>query len=206
MPSAEAVLSGLAEIADQWRGLAVAWHVYVGGLVAAWIAGWRPSARLAGSMLLAPLVSVSALAGASGNPFNAAVFGALTLALAFATRGPSPADRAPVTRAAVVAGLLLVAFAWIYPHFVVVSHWSEYAYATPLGLLPCPTLAAVIGVTLVLGLHRSRTWSLPLAAAGLTYGAIGVFRLGVTMDYGLLAGAVALVIAHQARGDRSMRA
>jgi hypothetical protein len=33
---------------------------------------------------------------------------------------------------------------------------------------------------------------LTLAGAGFVYGAIGVFTLGVTLDYGLLAGAVVL--------------
>jgi hypothetical protein len=194
MPSAEAVLSGLAGIANEWRGLAVAWHVYVGSVLIGLLAGWRPSARVAGSALLAPLLSVSAMAWVSGNPFNGAVFGALTLALAIVARGLSGARVAAVPTPALVAGLVLVAYGWGYPHFLVVSHWSEYAYAAPLGLLPCPTLAAIIGLTLMFGLFRSRPWSLTLATAGLAYGAIGVFRLGVTLDYGLLAGTAALLV------------
>jgi len=50
----------------------------------------------------------------------------------------------------------------------------------------------VIGLTLVLGVLHSKLWSMTLAAAGFAYGAIGVFTLGVTLDYGLLAGATML--------------
>lgn len=50
----------------------------------------------------------------------------------------------------------------------------------------------MIGLTLVLGVLHSKLWSMTLAAAGFAYGAIGVFTLGVTLDYGLLAGATML--------------
>ena len=36
-------------------------------------------------------------------------------------------------------------------------------------------------------------WSITLAAAGLIYGAVGFFVLGVELDYALLAGALVLV-------------
>jgi hypothetical protein len=43
------------------------------------------------------------------------------------------------------------------------------------------------------GQFGSRGWTLTLAAAGLVYGAIGVFVLGVTLDVVLLGGALAAV-------------
>lgn len=43
----------------------------------------------------------------------------------------------------------LVVFGWTYPHFVSTHSWIEYAYAAPLGLIPCPTLSVVIGFTLL---------------------------------------------------------
>jgi len=62
----------------------------------------------------------------------------------------------------------------------------------------------VIGLTLVLGMLRSKPWSMTLAAAGFAYGAIGVFTLGVTLDYALLAGATTLgAIAGVSRTWRS---
>jgi hypothetical protein len=60
--------------------------------------------------------------------------------------------------------------------------------AAPLGLSPCPTLSAVIGLTLMLDLVWSRAWSWMLAAFGAAYGLIGALRLGVAIDV-LLFGA-----------------
>jgi hypothetical protein len=135
---------------------------------------------------------VSALAWSIGNPFNGSAFATLALSLVLAAR------RFPNRRvefgpgAQVAAGAALLAFGWTYPHFVKVGHWTGYLYAAPLGLLPCPTLSAAIGVTLALFGLRSRAWSVALAAVGFLYGVIGVFALGVSLDYALLGGAVAL--------------
>ena len=64
----------------------------------------------------------------------------------------------------------------------------------------------MIGLTLVLGMLRSKAWSMTLAAAGFAYGAMGVFTLGVTLDYGLLAGATLLgVVAGVSTTWRSER-
>ena len=128
-----------------------------------------------------------------GNPFNGTVFVALFLfVLALASR----LSEEPVhfgTPVLATLGAMLVAFGWGYPHFLETDRWMMYAYAAPLGVLPCPTLSAVIGATLILGLLGSAAWSITLAAAGLTYGAVGVFVLGVQLDYALLAGALVLV-------------
>ena len=192
MPSAETILHGAAAIANGWRTLAIGSHALLGTLVLALAIGWRPSNRSAGYLFTAPLLSVSALAWAAGNPFNGAMFAALGLFLiGLATR----LSREPVNVGSLpqlLPGALLIAFGWIYPHFLMADHWTAYTYASPFGLLPCPTLSVVIGLTLVLGMPRSKPWSMTLAAAGFAYGAIGVFNLGVTLDYGLLAGATTL--------------
>ena len=177
-------------------------------LLFALLAGWRPSNRTAGYLLAAPLLSVSALAWASGNPFNGTTFAALAL---WGISVGSHLSKQPVNVASVrllVPGTLLVALGWTYPHFLTANDWTAYTYAAPFGILPCPTLSAAIGVTLVLDMLRSRTWSITMAAAGFVYGAIGVFNLGVTLDYGLLAGATVLasVVARESTTWRSVRA
>jgi hypothetical protein len=206
MPSPEAILSLAATTANEYRMLAIGWHVFLGAILVALLAGWRPSNRFAGCLLAAPLLSVSVLAWASGNPFNGATFAALALLLfGFATR----MSKEPINVASsflLLTGALLVAFGWTYPHFLTRNHWTAYTYAAPFGLLPCPTLSAVIGLTLVLGMLRSQAWSMTLAAAGFAYGAMGVFTLGVTLDYGLLAGATLLgVVAGVSTTWRSER-
>jgi hypothetical protein len=192
MPSTETILVDLTALANQWQPLAIGWHVVTGALILAMIAGWRPSNRVAARLLTLPVLSVSAMAWTSGNPFNGATFGFLALLLAwFATGLSAEAVRVsspPVT----VAGGLLLTFGWTYPHFLAADRWTTYLYAAPLGLIPCPTLSALIGVTLILGRFESTLWPATLALLGIAYGVIGIVRLGVAMDGALLSGAGAL--------------
>jgi hypothetical protein len=133
---------------------------------------------------------VSALAWASGNPFNGIAFAALSLALAaVAIRLPVRAVRIG-SRPLLVPGALLVGFGWAYPHFLQTDEWTSYLYAAPLGLLPCPTLSAIIGMSLIVDLLGSRPWALVLSAVGVVYGLIGAFQLGVNVDVVLLVGAL----------------
>jgi hypothetical protein len=192
MPSTESILVDLTALANQWQPLAIGWHVVTGALILAMIAGWRPSNRVAARLLTVPILSVSAMAWTSGNPFNGATFAFLALLLAwFATGLSTEAVRIsspPVT----VAGGLLLTFGWTYPHFLAADRWTTYLYAAPLGLIPCPSLSALIGVTLILGRFESTLWPATLALFGIAYGVIGVVRLGVAMDVALLSGAGAL--------------
>ena len=89
-------------------------------------------------------------------------------------------------------GATLIGFGWIYPHFLEGQAWWPHLYATPLGVVPCPTLATTIGISLVLGAFGSRAWAAVLAPAAIFYGAVGVFRLGVTIDIALFVGAMVL--------------
>lgn len=88
-------------------------------------------------------------------------------------------------------GALLLAFAWIYPHFLQ-DPGIRYLYAAPLGTIPCPTLAAVVGVALLANGLVGKTWSALLVAMSGFYGLFGVFRLGVTIDILLLIGSIGL--------------
>ena len=193
MPAPDVILEGLSQIAGALWPAAVAWHVVIAAGLAAVLAGWRPSRRLAALLLAAPLLSVSAAAWAVGNSFNGAVL--LVLAVALGTLGVrlggEPVRRGPAWMA--VAGAVLVAFGWVYPHFVEHGGPLRYLYAAPTGLLPCPTLALVIGLTLVAGGFGSRAFALVLAAAGLFYGLSGALRLGVHIDAALVAGAAVLI-------------
>jgi hypothetical protein len=208
MPSPDTVLAGLTAAANDWRWLAIAWHLTFGASVTLAAAGWRPSARLLGCLLVAPLLSVSLIGWLSGNPFSGTVFAMLAAALvAAAVRFPT----APVTFASFAAaapGLAIVVFGSTYPHFVRAESWLAYLYASPAGLLPCPTLSILIGGTLVFSNFRRTAWSAPLALTGLLYGAIGVFTLGVGLDLGLLlaSAVLAVTIARDRCRPRSIRA
>jgi len=207
MPSPETILTGLAAIANDWRWLAIAWHVWVAVLVVLLVGGWRPSVRTAWRLLIAPLISVAVLAWRSGNPFNGAMFIGLAVALALESfRVPDEPVRS-ASPAWIARGAALVVFGAIYPHFLQADSPAAYVVASPFGLLPCPTLSVVIGSTLVFANLGSRRSSALLLIAAALYGAIGVFRLGVALDWGLFVGA-ALLVARMLDGAlwRSVRA
>jgi hypothetical protein len=194
MPTPTEILAGLTRIANDAFGLAVAWHLAIAVALVALAAGWRPSRRLAGALLALPAASASALAFGFGNPFNGAMFAALAaalLGLALRLDGRA-AGTGPTWATAIGAAMIL--FGWVYPHFLVDKPALAYLYGAPTGLVPCPTLSLTIGFALVAGGLGSRAWSLTLAAAGLFYGAFGAARLGVTLDIGLLAGAIGLAL------------
>lgn len=192
MPSSETVLTGLSAIANEWRSLAIVWHVLLAAFALAMLAGWRPSERLAAALLAVPFLTVSAGAWMSGNPFNGTAFALLALMLSgSARRLPRSHVRVAPFPFAAAAAITLV-YGSTYPHFLTTDSWTAYLYASPFGLLPCPTLSVAIGISLMLGMFRPPVWGFTLVAAGMAYGAIGVWRLGVVLDYGLLAGAAVL--------------
>ena len=197
MPPAETVLSWATNVANDWRWLAISWHLALGLLLIA-ASCLRVPQRLVARLLLLPIVSVAVLAWLSGNPFNGLMF---TVVAALLVRATRDLPWSGATRAAPgwrLAGGALMAFGWFYPHFLITDTWGAYAYASPFGLLPCPTLFVVVGWTLAAGAFRSVNWSALVAAAGVVYGAIGVFTLGVVLDVWLLVGAAllaALVVA-----------
>jgi hypothetical protein len=195
MPSTDEILIGLTSVANEWRSIAIAWHVVLGVSVLAALVGWRPSTRVAACVLASPFVSVAAAAFATGNPFNGTVFLGLTLTLVSIANRLSLEPIRLGTPGLVVPGALLVAFGWVYPHFLETDRWVTFAYAAPLGLLPCPTLAAAVGVSCLLRHFGSRAWAFTLAAAGLVYGAVGAFVLGVKLDYVLVAGALVTIVS-----------
>jgi hypothetical protein len=208
MPSPDTVLAGLTAIANDWRWLAITWHVLLGALLMALLAGWRPSVPLLGRVLTVPLLSLSLTAWLSGNPLNGTVFAILAGVLVkMAGRFPSTAVRL-ASLARVASGLAFVVFGATYPHFVQAESWLTYVYASPFGILPCPTLSILIGSTLMFSNLGSRTWSTTLALVGLVYGMIGVFSLGVVLDGGLLlaSGILAVAVARDAARWGSIRA
>lgn len=208
MPSPATILSELTAMANGWRWLAIGWHVWLAMLTGLLVAGWRPSARTAGWMVGAPLVSVALVAWLSGNPFNGAMFVALGAALGLESFRISSVQVRLASPAWIARGAALVGFGATYPHFLQVDSPAAYVVAAPFGLLPCPTLSVVIGSTLVFANLGSRRWNALLLAVAVLYGAIGVFRLGVALDWGLFIGAALLVARMMEDGVvwRSVRA
>jgi hypothetical protein len=193
MPDAAEILAGLAELAEQSMMVAMLWHVLIAGAVLALARGWRPQADVAATLLASLPASAATLALLQGNWFNGTVLGTTAIALlVLSTRlGWAPVrGGAPLNRS---VGVALVVFGYLYPHFLESMSPLWYLVAAPLGVVPCPTLAVLIGFTLLEARGFSRGWIVVVATAGLFYGAVGVVRLGVWLDLPLLLGALALL-------------
>jgi hypothetical protein len=190
MPTPPDLLRVLAAIANDGVVFAAAWHLVLLIATLALVLGWRPTVQraLAASALLP--ASVAAFALGYGNVFNGVVFTVLALLIVvLATREVAE----PVRRAspfAAIGGIALVAFGVFYPHFL--PHPSMYAYAAPVGLIPCPTLSLLAGIALLLSDQLSRRVRILIAAIAGFYGVFGVARLDVMIDLGLFAGAALL--------------
>ena len=196
MPTAEQILEGLRQISNNFQLFAVIWHIILFGMIAGLLTSWKPSNKLLSSLLGIPLLSVSTFAWIEGNPFNGTlflVFGILLLLVGI-RNNDQPVWRAPSFIKWL--GILIIAYGLIYPHFLEVSSIFQYVYAAPSGLVPCPTLSVVIGFAVVYRGFQSGLWTGTLLVAGLIYGMIGVFRLHVLLDAGLLLANLALIISY----------
>lgn len=194
MPTVEQILSGLREIANTWRAVAIIWHAYFAALAVVLVFGIRPSKRVFGISLGLPLLSVSIIAWASLNPFNGILFALIGIIFIYiSTRLPrEKVQAAPLW--ILIPGTLMFIFGWVYPHFLNTSSFLSYLYSAPTGLIPCPTLSIVIGLMLIVNGLGSRFLSLILGIIGMFYGITGVAQLGVSLDWVLLLGAVMIVI------------
>jgi hypothetical protein len=193
MPPPTEILHLLDRTANDAVGIALSWHVALLTALVAVAAGWRPTYRQCGRLLVAPLLSVAVVAAAYGNPFNAIAFGVLAGGL-FALAGRlSRVPVAPAERWSAWFGASIAAFGWVYPHFLGDESAWLYVIAAPTGVLPCPTLALVVGASMLVGGLGSRTWSTIVAVAALYYGVTGAVRLGVTLDWVLVIGALGLL-------------
>jgi hypothetical protein len=84
----------------------------------------------------------------------------------------------------------------MYPHFINVNSFFEYLYASPVGLIPCPTLSILIGIILIFNPLGSPANTLSFIVFGLFYGLFGVFKLGVVIDVFLIFGSLSLLVKY----------
>jgi hypothetical protein len=194
VPTAAQILATLTDLAQSWWPLAVAWHVYVALIAASLLLGSRPTVFVGALMLSMPLASVVAMAWLSGNSFTGLVLGSVlagTLAISWRLRPmPVTLEIGPVR----IAGVAMVLFGLVYPGFLEPAAPIVYLYAAPLGIVPCPTLSAIVGFSLVFGSLNSRSWSLLVGSSSLFYGVFGALHLGVALDWVLVAGSLLLLV------------
>jgi len=193
MPSPAEILEGLASIAHRAFPVAAGWHLVLLAALVAWLAGVRPTRRLTGALLAMPFLSVGFLAFVSGNPFNGAAFVALSAVLVLLSLRFARASALVAADWSSALGWAMVVFAWVYPHFL--DDWPAITYliGAPMGVVPCPTLSLVVGVSMLFRGIEGRVWSLIVGGAGLVYGLVGAVVLGVRLDLGLVAGSATLL-------------
>ena len=196
MIKSDKIVAGLQTIVNNNLLIATLWHIAIYGLIISLLFHWNPSNKLMAILLCIPIVSVSILAWYSGNPFNGTLFAILAiLIIIFVLKSTSH----PITVSQVtflVIGILMIAFALLYPHFLETNSIVKYLYASPVGLIPCPTLSLLIGFALIFNGFGSNALTISLIVYGLFYGLFGVFRLGVTLDIGLLIGTLTLIVKY----------
>jgi len=160
------------------------------------IAGWHPSNKVLILLLSLPILSVAVFAWISGNPFNGTLYVILTiLVLIFGLRA-SPDLISYSNLPFLIAGIIMMVFGLVYPHFVNADSSLRYLYASPVGLIPCPTLSLIIGLALIFNGFNSQSVTISLIAFGLFYGVFGVLKLAVHLDLFLLFGTLTLLIKY----------
>ena len=190
------IINGLGTIATQFNYIAIIWHILFYILIISLLANWQPSNRLIVILIALPLVSVAVLAWIYGNPFNGITFSIVALLLLFFALKTSSDFISTSQPLYVVIGIMMIIFGLIYPHFVEPNSLFKYLYASPFGLVPCPTLSVLIGFALVFNGFNSQAINLVLIIFGLFYGLFGAFKLGVYLDLGLIFGTGTLLVKY----------
>jgi hypothetical protein len=193
MPKTQEILTGLNAIANEYSLFAILWHVIFYILIISLVARWVPSNRLFGTLICIPLFSVAVFAWLTGNPFNGTLFSIITiLTLVFglkAAQQPVSCSQLPF----MIIGVIMIVFGLVYPHFIETGSFYKYLYASPVGLIPCPTLSILIGLILLFNGFGSQATTLTFIVFGLFYGFFGVLKLGVYLDLFLILGTLTLL-------------
>lgn len=132
----------------------------------------------------------------SGNPFNGFLFSVMAILIFIfgikASDQPIQLSQVPF----ILAGIIMIVFGLVYPHFINAGSFFKYLYASPAGLIPCPTLSILIGLLLLYNGFNSQPITIAFIAFGLFYGIFGVIKLAVYLDIFLILGSVMLLIKY----------
>lgn len=193
VPSSDEILQLTRTAANDQYALAIAWHLVILLAAITLLRRRRLSSRYAEALLVVPALSVFMVSAAYYSWFNTLSFGLLAVMLTLFASDIEGPWRLRGPRWMLILGTALVAFGFCYPHFTA-GAWYRSVYAAPIGLVPCPTLAVLAGFTLLTGAHGSRAIPAVLAVWTAFYAGYGIFKLGVVLDVGLLAGMIGLTV------------
>src|SRR5215204_5513372 len=195
MPSANDILRTTTYLAQHYITVAIAWHLLLYFFLLMVLLGKnKPSNRIVGLFLTIPLLSVSFFAWQVSNPFNGVSFLMIGMALFYLSIHAKP-ERLVLNPSLSLkitgAGMLL--FGLVYPHFLG-QQLVVYLYASPTGIIPCPTLLMITGVNLIFLSQQSSKSLIVLLVADMFYGLFGIFKLHVYLDILLVIGSIALFV------------
>jgi hypothetical protein len=194
MPTPEEILNGLALAASKYTMISIFWHIILLAFLILLFSGRKFNQKIVAAGMAILLLSVGIIAVLVSNPFNAIMFALAALIFGIIYLRFKPVQIGLKWDVFSVAGLAMVLFGFVYPHFLDGAPFYQYLYSSPLGLIPCPTLSAFIGFTLMLHGFDSKKWMLVAALLGLFYGIFGVLRLKVYLDLVLIGGALFLFV------------
>jgi hypothetical protein len=196
MPTKEDIISGLQTIVNDYQTFAIVWHIIFYVVIASLIFLWRPSNKVVALLMCIPIISVAIFAWISGNPFNGFLFTVLAILIIIfglkASNAPINVSNLPY----LIVGILMIVFGLVYPHFINADSFIKYLYASPVGLIPCPTLSILIGFLLLYNGLGSQSLTLTFVIFGLFYGIFGALKLAVYLDVFLILGATTLMVKY----------
>ncbi|MCK7460673.1 MAG: hypothetical protein MZU84_00590 [Sphingobacterium sp.] len=182
MPKTDEILNGLQKIVNDYSLVAIIWHLVFYALLAALLFKWLPTNRDIRTADLYPCAFGCHTGFHVGESVQRDAFSILAvLGVIFGLK----ATGQPVQTSQLVfmiIGILMIVFGLVYPHFIDAGSIVKYLYASPAGLIPCPTLSVIIGFLLLYNGFGSQSITLTLIVFGLFYGIFGVLRLGVYLD------------------------
>ncbi|MDP4224219.1 MAG: hypothetical protein Q8868_12995 [Bacteroidota bacterium] len=196
MPKTEEIINGLQRIVDNYSSYAIIWHAVFYLLLAALLLRWQPSNKLLSLAVCLPVISVAVFAWLTANPFNGILFSVLTMLIIMFSFGASNQPIQTSQLVYVVIGLMMIVFGLVYPHFVNSNSFLKFLYASPVGLIPCPTLSLIIGFLLLYNGFGSQSLTLTFIVFGLFYGLFGVLKLAVYLDIFLVFGTITLIVKY----------
>ncbi len=195
MPDAQEILRILQGIVDQGKGGSPLIRLVVLTVAALFIIRRRVSNAALAGMLALLLVAAGTFAVVFEDYQSLVVFVVLfPLGLIWGREALTiPADTRP--SAARIAGASVVALiALFYPHFV--EGTLGVLLFGPLGMLPCPTLIFACAAIILSGRTFTLVSVITTWVVSLVFGAVGVFFLGVTVDWALLVAAPVSIAAY----------
>lgn len=195
MPDATWIRGNLQAIVEQGGGASPLIRIVILALVGYCIARRKIASPFLAGLVGALSVTVAFMFVAfeeQGNPVIFVIFLALGFVWGREALVIPFESRVSLQRIILACAFGLAAF--FYPHFGQ-GVWGALLFA-PVGIIPCPTLILACAALLATGRSFSLYAAVPTWVMGILFGALGVFYLGVKVDWILIVAVPASIAAY----------